>query len=102
MAKNNTFTINGKKINALPFDFNLVCDLDDMGIAVNDIHDKQNAFLRAYISLCLGVSKEVAGAEIQAHIIGGGTFEDAVEAIIKELNDSDFFQALTKNAAEKN
>ena len=35
-----TFTVNGKTYKAKPFDFNMVCDLEDMGISMQDASNK--------------------------------------------------------------
>ena len=102
MAKNNTFKINGKTVTAKPFDYNLMCDLDDMGVSMADISAKPSSFTRAYIALCMDVDKEEAGQQIQEHIIGGGTMESLVEAMNKEMADSDFFQALAKKTEKNN
>lgn len=102
MAKNNTFKLNGKTVIAKPFDFNLMCDLDEMGISMDALQSKPNAFIRVYIAMCLGVSKEVAGEELQKHIIAGNSTEEIIAAMAKSMEDSDFFQTLTKRAEEKN
>ena len=35
-----TFEINGKEYSGKPFDFNLVCDLEDMGVSVESMEEK--------------------------------------------------------------
>lgn len=102
MAKNNTFKINGKTVVAKPFDYNLMCDLEDLGASISDMQTKQNSFVRAYVALCLDITIDEAGKEIASHVIGGGNFEGILEAMNKEMTDSDFFQALAKTTEEKN
>lgn len=91
-----TFIINGKEINAKPFNFNMICDLEDMGVKVEEASEKPLSMVRAYIGICLGMSKADAGAEIEQHVIGGGDFVEATEAMSYEMEHSDFFLALNK------
>lgn len=97
-----TITINGKRYNAKPFDFNTVCDLEDNGVSLTQMRDKPMSMVRAYFTLCFGGSKEDAGKELQAHIINGNDLEDLYKVMGDEMNDSDFFQALAKTEGEEN
>lgn len=97
-----TFTVNGKEYRAKEFDFNLMCDLEDMGMPVAEMSKKPSAAVRAYFALCAGKGKEFAGKEIEAHIIGGGSLEDVVIAMDEEMEKSDFFQALLQTAEAEN
>lgn len=90
------FTINGKEYKSKPFDFNMVCDFEDMGIEVGGMRSKQTAALRAYFAICCGEDKEYAGKEIEQHIINGGKLDDLANAMSEELENSDFFRALNK------
>lgn len=94
----NTFTVNGKEYKAKPFDFNLVCDLEDMGISLEQASNKPMSMVRAYFGLCAGKGREYAGKEIEAHIIGGGKFDDVMTAMSAEMEKSDFFRHLNKTA----
>lgn len=96
-----TFTVNGKEYKAKPFDFNLVCDLEDMGISLEQASNKPMSMARAYFGLCAGRDKEFAGKEMEAHIIGGGTFDDIVTAMSDEMEKSGFFRNLNKAAETK-
>lgn len=91
-----TFTVNGKEYKAKAFNFNLVCDLEEMGVALQDVQSKPMSMVRAYFILCSGKDKEFAGKEIESHIINGGTFEEIINAITAELEKSDFFRNLSK------
>lgn len=93
------FTINGKTYRAKPFDFNLLCDMEDMGVSVGE-KSKSLSMLRAYLAICAGKDNEFAGEEINQHIINGGSLESAFEALKKEMEASDFFQAL-KNTEDQ-
>lgn len=94
----NIFTVNGKEYKAKAFDFNLVCDLEDMGISLQEAGNKPMSMVRAYFGLCAGKGKEFAGKEMEAHIIGGGTFDDIMNAMSDEMEKSDFFRNLNKKA----
>lgn len=93
--------INGKEYKALEFDFNMICDLEDMGISMEEAGEKPMKMVRAYIGLCMGVPKEVAGNEMQNHIINGGDFSDAISVMMEMLEKSDFFRALDKKPEKK-
>lgn len=97
----NLFTINGKEYEAKEFDFNLVCDLEDMGVSLEQFNAKPRAASRAYFSLCAYVDKDTAGKEIEAHIVAGGTLEELMRIIYDKLQKSDFFQAIQKRAETK-
>jgi hypothetical protein len=97
----NTFTVNNKEYNAKPFDFNMICDMEDLGISMEQMTNKPLSMVRAYFSFHIAGGKEVAGKEIEQHIINGGDFNDIIEAMSKEMENSDFFQALSKTAAEE-
>ncbi len=90
------FTINGKRYDAKPFDFNTVCDLEDSGVSLAQMRSKPMSMVRAYFALCFNGSTEDAGKEIQAHVVSGGDFNALYEVMGAEMNDSDFFQALNK------
>ena len=93
-----TFTVNGKEYRAKAFDFNMVCDLEDQGIALQEAGKKPMSMVRAYFGICAGRGKEFAGKELEAHILGGGTFDDIANAMSEEMEKSDFFRNLTKTA----
>ena len=42
-----TFKVNEKEYVAKPFDFNLICDLEDMGISLQDAGRKPMGMIRA-------------------------------------------------------
>lgn len=94
----NTFKINGIEYKAKPFDFNLVCDLEDMGITLNNMSGRNTSLIRAYFSLCSGLGKEEAGKEIERQFVKYGDLNDISEALNKEMESSDFFRSLTERA----
>lgn len=95
------FTVNEKEYRAKAFDFNLICDLEDMGVSLQEAGNKPMSMVRAYFGLCAGRGKEYAGKEMEAHIIGGGGFEDIMNAMSEEMEKSDFFRNLNKRAEQE-
>ena len=95
------FVINGKRYKAKPFDFNLVCDLEENGVSLAEMQKKPMSMVRAYVALCYNGNREDAGKEIQAHVINGGNFNDVYTVMGDEMNESDFFQALSKKTDEE-
>lgn len=96
-----TFTVNGKEYRAKAFDFNLVCDLEDMGIDVFKANKKPIATARAYFALCVGEDKEYAGKEMEEHLIKGGSLNDVINAMMEEMDSSDFFRNLAKKEEQE-
>lgn len=92
------FTVNGKEYKAKAFDFNMVCDLEDMGISIDQMSNKPMSMVRAYFGLCAGKGKDFAGKEMENHIVSGGKFEEIVSAMSDEMKKSDFFRSLKKTA----
>lgn len=94
------FTINGKEYVAKEFDFEMVCDFEEMGLEMADMGNKQMSFLRAYFALCANKNKTIASREIQAHIMNGGTLEELIKVMFEQIENSDFFQNAMKQAEE--
>ena len=92
MAKNR-FTVNGVTYTAKPFDFDMVCDLEDMGVSFERIDKMPVSLIRAYFAICANTDKEQAAALLQNHIVKGGQLNDITEAMAKEMENSDFFRA---------
>ena len=92
----NRFTINGVVYNAPKFDFNTVCDFEEAGISIAEAKKKPTSMIRAYFALLFDGDKDAAGKELEKHMVSGGSFEELTNAMIKEMNESDFFRALTK------
>ena len=84
--------VNGKEYVAKEFTFNLVCDLEDMGYDMETMDKKPMTTIRAYFSLCAGVTEEVAGRELENHIVGGGNFSELSDVMQEQLEKSDFFR----------
>lgn len=91
-----TFTVNGVTYKASPFDFNLICELEDRGISIEEAQAKPMSLTRAYFAISANLSKADAGIQMQAHLINGGNFDEIMEAMSQEMSDSDFFRSLGK------
>lgn len=92
-----TITINGKSYNAKPFDFNMICELEDKGISLEQIQQKPISMIRAYFAICANADSDYAGREISEHIVNGGKLEDVMNVMANEMEDSDFFRSLSQN-----
>ena len=97
----NKFTVNNIECTAKAFDFNLICDLEDMGITMQEASNKPMSMVRAYFALCTGRNREYAGKEMEKHLLNGGTFEDVMNVMSAEMEKSDFFRKITENAKEE-
>lgn len=97
------FNVNGKTYKAKEFDFNLLCDLEEQGLSLEDIDKKPMSLIRTYLAFCGNIPKEEAGKEIEAHITSGGKFNDVVEIMSQQMQDSGFFRSLSQTGeAEEN
>lgn len=94
MAKQNRFTVNGVTYIAKPFDFDLVCELEDLGVTFERIDKMPMSLIRAYFAICAETDKAQAAALIQNHMINGGKLDDITDAMSKEMDASDFFRSL--------
>ena len=88
------FNVNGKSYKAKEFDFNLLCDLEELGISLDDIDKRPMSLIRTYLSFCAGITKEQAGKEIEEHLENGGKFDDVVNVMSEQINNSGFFRSL--------
>lgn len=101
MKKANSITVNGKNYPAKEIDFNLICDMEEMGVKISDAKKVPTAFVRTYIAICMDADKEDAGKEIQEHMMNGGTLDTVTEVLLSKFESSDFFRNLTKNKGEE-
>ena len=96
----NRFTVNNVTYTAKPFNFDLVCELEEMGVSFTNIDKVPMSLIRSYFAICADVSKEQASALIEKHLIDGGSLDSIITPISKEMNDSDFFRALSERENE--
>jgi hypothetical protein len=92
------YTLNGKTYKIPELTYNAVCDLEDKGINLLDLGKGKVklGFIREIIALSFGGNSELAGIEIENHIKNGGSFEDLATVVAKSVENSGFFQALSK------
>ena len=93
-----TFSINEKLYKAKDIDYNMICDFELAGISMEQIKEKPMSALRLYIAFCMNTSVEIAGNEIKAHLQGDGTLEDVFTLFKEAMEESTFFQAISKTA----
>ena len=96
-----TVKINGNNYPILTLDVNMLCDLEDMGISMNEMQTKAFSFIRAIVSIWMGVDPKKAGREIELHLMNGGTLEEIMDAVKDSMENSDFFRNLSKTTAEE-
>lgn len=94
-------TINGHSYPAKELDFNFLCELDEAGIQVTDIGNKIMSVIRVYAAFCMGTSHEIAGNEINQHVINGGELKDVIDVFGEKAENSGFFQAINKTTQAK-
>lgn len=95
------FELNGKEIKAKEFDYNLMCDMEDIGFNIDDLAEKPLSALRGYIALCKGCKLDTAGKEISEHLAKGGQVEDILSIMTEKLNNSDFFRGQQTDEEKK-
>lgn len=96
-----TFTVNGQIYKAHDFDYNTMCDLEEMGVGFDEgLANKSSALVRAYFAICAGISKAEAGKQIAQHIVSGGSMDAVVDAMVSAMNESDFFRKLKTQSEE--
>lgn len=95
------FTVNGKNYRAKEFDFNFLCDLEDQNLSLEDIDKKPMSLIRSYLAFSADITKEQAGIEIEKHLENGGKFNDIVEIMGQQMQDSGFFRSLNKGTEEE-
>ena len=51
------------------------------------------SMIRSYLAICVGKGDDFAKKELNAHFVGGGKFDDIVEAMHYEMNFQIFFSS---------
>ena len=86
--------INGREYRIPELDFNMICDLEEVGVSILNLEDKPISSLRGFLAVVGKMPIERAGVEIQEHLINGGEIDTLVTEIIEAMVNSGFFQAL--------
>ena len=95
------FTLNKRVYQAKELDFNFICILGENNIDLSDIGKKVLPAIRCYVAYCMDADVDVAGTEINAHVINGGKLEDIINVFNEKAEESDFFQALGKTETQE-
>lgn len=82
-------------------DFNMVCDMETMGVSTKDMMERPFSAFRAYFACCAETSMDEAGVQINEHVINGGNLDSLGDAFRYEIEQSDFFRALGEKEEEK-
>lgn len=93
--------LNGKEFKIPELNFNTMCQLEDMGISLSEMDKKPMAAIRGFISLAIGGDLEMAGKELEMHIINGGKLDDIMQEVVKAVNESGFFRALSQTTTKE-
>lgn len=89
------FGINGKSYIAKEFDYNLICDISDMGINIDTCMSNPYSMCRVYLAICGGMTLAQAGNELQAHVLNGNDLSVLTDVITKMMEESGFFLHIT-------
>lgn len=95
------FTINGNEYEGAKYNYNTHCDMKALGVDITKFADNPEGAMRAYFAVSSGMNLSMAGDEIEAHIIGGGSLNDLLVCLSEEVQNSGFFQALKDNKEPK-
>ena len=93
-------TINGKTFAVKKIDFAALVALEDVGLTPAIFAEPQKHSFRLISSLVAyteDITAEEANAEIENHLLNGGTFDDFTP-LIESLEKSDFFTRLAQRA----
>lgn len=88
------FTVNKRSYEAREIDFNFICDLQEAGIGLDEIQRKILPATRVYVAYCMGTAVEIAGNEINSHVINGGDLTELINVFTEKASESGFFRAL--------
>lgn len=94
--------INGKTYTVPELDFNAMCELEEMGVVLNEMDKKVLTTVRGFLALAMNSDMENAGRELEEYIVSGGKIEAIVEEINRAVSESGFFQALSQKAKTEN
>lgn len=91
-----SFKVNEENYMARQFDFNMICELEEMGVSLDKMQTSPLSAVRAYFALCAGRDLQYAGDKLEEHMLNGGNFDEIVVAMSDALEKSDFFRNLSK------
>lgn len=89
------FVLNDKEYESRPFDFEMMCELEERGFESENIGVKQNMlFMREVFAIWSGLSRKEAMKEINEQIVNKKTIGEFSEVLNKEMDNSDFINAI--------
>ena len=88
--------INGKNYIMPELNFNTMCRLEEMGVALSDMDQKVLSTVRGFLALAIGGIWKKAGQELEAHLSKGGSLDQMLREINQAVENSGFFQGLAK------
>lgn len=99
-----SFELNGKKVIAKDIDFNAIAELQEMGVDI--FADKGISSIRGYVAYCLGIDKEEAGKEIEAHIIASDcspmdALNEIASVMAEKIGESGFFRKVIESQTKE-
>lgn len=91
----NSIIINSKEYKVPKFDFEAICELEDLGLDFTSIQSKSFSSIRTLVAYVLKTDVKEASKVIEQHIVNGGEITDFTP-LLEALGKSDFFQAQAK------
>lgn len=85
--------INGKSYKAAEFDVNFMCELEENGIAIEDIDKNMFKVVRLYAALSMNTDVRTAGKEIRTN----EELQEISNTMTEMMEQSDFFRTEPKN-----
>ena len=85
--------INGKNYIMPELNFNTMCRLEEMGVALSDMDQKVLSTVRGFLALAIGGDLEKSGQELEAHLSKGGSLDQMLREINQAVENSGFFRA---------
>ena len=86
--------INNKEYRIPELNFNAICALEEMGASLTSSDVKSFSTVRALLALSMNGDLVMAGNELEAHLMAGGTLDDLLSEVNNALEESDFFHSL--------
>lgn len=95
--------INGREYRIPEITFGTIRILEGYGVSIFDMNFKKKflSIVTGFVCITLNIEPEDADFVIEQHLLGGGTFDGWMDEINKAVENSGFFQAMTKKEQKK-